>query len=127
MNFPRNIHRSNPALERFVKLDKGDFIGREALLRRQNDIKYRYITLTIDAKDADAAGGEPILCNGEAVGIVTSGGYGHNVGQSIALGYVTTESLTGDNEFSVEIIGEPYAAELQSEALFDPQGLRMRA
>jgi dimethylglycine dehydrogenase len=60
---------------------------------------------------------------------VTSGGYGHHVKESIALGYVPTELATPDaagGRFEIEIIGRRRPARLQPEPLFDPQGLRMR-
>jgi dimethylglycine dehydrogenase len=61
---------------------------------------------------------------------VTSGGYGHHVGKSIALGYVPAELATpdaaGTSGFEIEIIGRRRPARLQPEPLFDPQGLRMR-
>ena len=64
------------------------------------------------------------------VGWVTSGGYGHHVGQSLALGYVPTELATPDGPggegFEIEIIGRRRPARLQPEPLFDPEGLRMR-
>jgi dimethylglycine dehydrogenase len=61
---------------------------------------------------------------------VTSGGYGHHVAKSIALGYVPTELADpdgpGGERFEIEIIGRRRPARLQPEPLFDPQGLRMR-
>ena len=63
------------------------------------------------------------------MGWITSGGYGHHVNQSIALGYVPTELATPGRpggRFEVEIIGRRRPARLQAEPLFDPQGLRMR-
>jgi dimethylglycine dehydrogenase len=69
--------------------------------------------------------------DGEVIGWVTSGGYGHHVQQSIALGYVPTELASADGagadgRFEIEIIGRRRPARLQPEPLFDPQGLRMR-
>jgi dimethylglycine dehydrogenase len=64
------------------------------------------------------------------VGWITSGGYGHHVKQSIALGYVPTELSTpdgaGSDGFEIEIIGRRRPARLQPEPLFDPSGARMR-
>ena len=65
-------------LDRFVAIDKGDFIGRAAVLRdRQQPPKRRLVTLVVDAADADAIGDEPVWHDGKVVGWVTSGGYGH--------------------------------------------------
>jgi len=80
---------------------------------------------------ADVIGDEPVWHDGKVVGWITSGGYGHHVKQSIALGYVPTELSTpggaGGSDFEIEIIGRRRPARLQPEPLFDPSGGRMRA
>ncbi len=84
----------------------------------------------IPDEPADVIGDEPIWHDGAVVGWVTSGGYGHHVKESIALGYVPTALATpdgpGGNGFEIEIIGRRRPARLQPEPLFDPQGTRMR-
>lgn len=80
---------SEAGLDRFVDLAKGDFIGRAAAQReRDAGPKRRLVTLGVDAADADAIGDEPVWHDDRVVGWVTSGGYGHCVGKSIALAYV---------------------------------------
>jgi dimethylglycine dehydrogenase len=124
-------------ITRYLKLDH-DFIGRaahEAELAAGGP-KRRLVAFVVEpAPDpddlddpADVIGDEPIWHDGEVVGWVTSGGYGHHVQQSIALGYVPTElaSLTSDGVFEIEIIGRRRPARIQPEPLFDPKGLRMR-
>ena len=92
---------------RFVKLDKPDFIGRDAALRHaQQPLAQRLCTLEIDSHDTDAWGGEPVVSGGEFVGYVTSGGYGHRIGKSLALAYVNEEALQGQGDLAVEIIGD---------------------
>ncbi len=114
-------------LERFVKLDKGEFIGRDALTTASTETPKWHLTyFTVEADEVDAVGGEPIICNGEVIGIVTSGAYGHTVDKSIALGYVPPAKLQG-SEYSIEIIGQPKTAHLVTEALVDPQGRLMRS
>jgi dimethylglycine dehydrogenase len=75
-------------------------------------------------------GDEPVWHDGKVVGWVTSGGYGHSVKQSIALGYVPTGLSApdgpGGDGFEIEIIGRRRPARLQPEPLFDPTGSRMR-
>jgi dimethylglycine dehydrogenase len=67
-------------LGRFVDLNKGAFIGREAAARSgPAAASARLITLDVAARDADAIGDEPIWHDGRVVGWVTSGGYGHSV------------------------------------------------
>ena len=115
-------------LDRFVKFNKGDFIGRDAALKEKEDgPKLTRIFLVVDATTADVMGDEPIWHENEVVGWVTSGGFAHHVNQSLAQGYVPTELLTGpDVKFQVEILGDRRDAHLQMEPPFDPQALRMR-
>ena len=114
-------------LDRYVRLDKGDFIGRDALLRRQNQgPRYQLVTLAVDATDADCVGNEPVWHNGSVVGAVSSGGFGHTVGRSIALAYVKPEFDRPGGGFTVEILGEKRPAELVAACLFDPAGARLR-
>ena len=115
-------------LGRFIDLKKGDFIGRAAALAEQAaGGERRLVTLDVAARDADAIGDEPIWHEGKVVGWVTSGGYGHSVGKSIALGYVdkaVAEALVG---FEVELMGERRPAARLAAPAFDPQGLQMRS
>jgi dimethylglycine dehydrogenase len=116
----------------YLKLDH-EFIGRaahEAEVAAGGPAR-RLVTLVVepDPDDpADVIGDEPIWHGGEVVGWVTSGGYGHHVKASIALGYVPAGLAAADRDdgFEIEIIGRRRPARLQREPLFDPQGLRMR-
>ncbi|MBI1773852.1 MAG: GcvT family protein [Proteobacteria bacterium] len=114
-------------LQRFLAFGKGAFIGREAALRdRDRDPKLRLITLAIEEAGTDAIGDEPIWHDGKVVGWVTSGGYAHHVGKSVALGYVPSGLAEARDGFEVEIIGNRRRAARVPEPLFDPQGMRMR-
>jgi dimethylglycine dehydrogenase len=114
-------------LDRFVDVTKPDFVGRDAVLRdRALGPARRLVTFVVDANDADAIGDEPVWHDGEVVGWITSGGYGHCVGKSIALGYVPAALATAASGFEVEILGERRAASLAREPLLDPEGERMR-
>lgn len=115
-------------LSRFIAYDKTDFIGRDAALRDRETIPAkRLVSLTIDALDADATGFEPILRRNELVGYVTSGGYGHNVGVSLAMGYLNNEVDRHADHLTVSLLGEGRKAAILSEAAIDPKGVRMRA
>jgi dimethylglycine dehydrogenase len=115
-------------LGRFVHLDKPDFIGKAAAAaERAGGGVRKLVTLVVDAGDADAMGDEPVWHGDAVVGWVTSGGYGHTVGQSIALGYVENSVAGETTGFAVELIGERRPAVRSAGALVDPQGLRMRA
>jgi dimethylglycine dehydrogenase len=115
-------------LRHHVAFDKGDFIGRDAALRqREKGAGRMLVTLRIDAKDADASGFEPVKRNGKLVGFVTSGAYGHYVGQSLALAYVDRGLAGSGAPLTVDVIGENRPAVMLSEPPYDPQGARLRS
>ncbi|MEP7244907.1 MAG: FAD-dependent oxidoreductase [Gammaproteobacteria bacterium] len=115
-------------LERFVDFGKGNFIGRAAALEeKENGGALRLTAFTVDAKDADAIGDEPIWHDGKVVGWVTSGAFGHSVQQSLALGYIPASLAGVDSGFEIEIIGERRKASPRAAPLLDPSGARMRA
>jgi dimethylglycine dehydrogenase len=115
------------ALGRFVAWDKPDFIGRSAAHdERGSGGRLRLCAFQVDAGDADAIGDEPIWHDGKPLGWVTSGGYGHFVGTSLALGYVPREVADAIDGFEIEIIGERRRAKRLAAPLFDPTGARMR-
>ncbi|HLQ11687.1 MAG TPA: FAD-dependent oxidoreductase [Steroidobacteraceae bacterium] len=114
-------------LGRFIDLDRGHFIGRAAALEEKKHGGQRsLVTLEVQAHDADAIGDEPIWHRGQVVGWVTSGGFGHSVGKSLALGYVNRDVAAQSEGFEVELLGERRPALRLSEPAFDPKGLRMR-
>ncbi len=114
-------------LERFVKLDKPDFIGKAAALQEKTQgPKKTRIFMVVDALDCDVMGDEPIWVDGKVVGWVTSGGYGHFVDQSLAQGYIPTELFKPEMKLEIEILGERRAARLQMDPPFDPEAKRMR-
>jgi dimethylglycine dehydrogenase len=115
-------------LGRLIDLDKGDFVGRAAALRQQDEPpRQRLVTLVVDAGDADAYGDEPVLAEGRVVGFTTSGGYGHCVGKSLALAYLPPAFATPDIPLAVTLLGEDRPARLAPTALYDPSGARMRS
>ncbi|RMD60667.1 MAG: FAD-dependent oxidoreductase [Alphaproteobacteria bacterium] len=116
------------ALERFVDLDKPDFIGREALRRqREAGVSQRLVPLVVDADDADAPPCAPVWYGDERVGLVTSGGFGHAIGRSIALAYLDRALATPGRRVEVEILGARRAAEVTAEPIYDPANERLRA
>jgi dimethylglycine dehydrogenase len=115
-------------LDRFVAFDKGDFIGRDAAAREQESgPPQRLVLLEIEATDADAAGFEPIWAAGRRVGFVTSGGYGHHVGMSLALAYIDRDATESQAQLSVHVVGEERAAHVLAQPPYDPAGQRMRS
>lgn len=115
-------------LDRFVAYNKGaDFIGKAgAAAERASGGKMRLRAFIMDAEDADVIGDEAIWHGGAVVGWITSGGYAHNAGKSIAMGYVPREVADETEGFEIELLGKRYKARLQPVALFDPELERMR-
>lgn len=115
-------------LERFIALDKPDFVGRKATIdsaRRGPTIKL--ILLEVDVADADPRGGEAVMVGGKRVGVVTSGAYGHATGKSLAFAYVSPTHDSVATEFQIEILGEPCRARRLAEPPYDPKNERLRA
>ena len=113
-------------LERFVRADKGDFIGRDAFLSAAPP-REKFASFTVDAGDCAVWGDEAIFLDNEPAGYVTSGGFGPASGQHIALGYVNCDAYRPDGQYAVEILGQLRPAQLQVEPLYDPSGSKMRA
>ena len=125
--FSRDYTAAMSGLDRFVDYSKADFIGKAAALRELTVPPDRkLVTLVVDTDDADAAGYEPIWNDGQLVGFVTSGGYGHRVNASIAMGYVDKVAIEGAGEFEISILGERRPARLVAEALYDPSNSNSR-
>jgi dimethylglycine dehydrogenase len=115
-------------MERFVKLDKGDFVGREAMLQHQQEqMDTRMVYVELAADDADVRGGEPVFAGEIVIGVTTSGGYGHTVGKSLAFAYVEPGFAAPDSSFDIEILGKRSRAKVLAEPLYDPKNVRLRS
>jgi 4-methylaminobutanoate oxidase (formaldehyde-forming) len=111
-----------------VRLNKGDFIGREALVRQQAEGLQRQLCCLVLADPAAIAGGnEPIRAGDDVISWVTSGGYGYSVGRSIAYGYLPMAYTAPGTALDVEITGERIEAVVSPEPLWDPKGERIKA
>ncbi|MBZ0214997.1 MAG: aminomethyltransferase family protein, partial [Fimbriimonadaceae bacterium] len=130
---PRELSIEYAALEsgldRFVKLDKGDFIGRDALKAWQDKgFANTFVTMEVHGiTHTDPRGNEPIYHNGERVGRATSGNYGWRLGKSIALAMVPPALSDLGTEFEIEILAERYKATVIEESPFDPVNERLRS
>jgi 4-methylaminobutanoate oxidase (formaldehyde-forming) len=109
-----------------VKVDKEDFIGREALVGTAEPDR-RLCCLVLADPLSVALGSEPVRVEGEIVGRVTSGGYGYTVERSIAYAYLPAAAAELGTAVGVEIFGKWVAGEVAGEPLFDPKGERIRA
>jgi 4-methylaminobutanoate oxidase (formaldehyde-forming) len=112
-----------------VKLDKGDFIGKEALVKQKADgLTRKLCCLILSDNRVVALGKEPIREErGKIVGWVSSGGYGYSVGQSIVYAYLPMEYAKEGTHVEIEFFGEQVGALVTKSPLWDPKGERIRA
>jgi dimethylglycine dehydrogenase len=118
------------SLDRFVRLDKGDFVGKAALEKQQADgVPHRFVTLEVHGvTDADPLGNEPIFDKkGAMVGRATSGAYGHALGKSLAIGYIKQEFSAIGTPVTIQILGENKQATIVQESPYDPENRDLRA
>ena len=89
-------------------------------------IATKLVYVSLDTKDADCLGNEPVLENEEIIGVTTSGAYGHIVGASLAFAYVQKKYSEPGTEFEIRILGKRYKAKVEKESTYDPKNLRLR-
>ena len=116
-------------LGRFVHLDKGGFVGRDALLRqREAGIPRVFVCLEVHGvTDSDATGNEPLYDGDHMVGRATSGAYGHFVGKSLAQGYVEASKGTPGTRLEIAILGQRYPATVIESSPYDPENASFRS
>ncbi len=116
-------------LDRFVHPNKGDFLGRDALVRAHAEGDgWRFVTMAVEGvTDADARGSEPLWAGGNLVGRATNGGFGWRTGKSLALGMVRPEFGEVGTELEIQILGERRRATIVPESPYDPGNDRLRA
>ena len=116
-------------LDRFVRWSKESFVGKAAMeIERQAGPAKRFVTLVVDAGACDAPYMSTLRHGEEQVGETTSGGWGHRIGKSIALGMARADLAVEGTELDVEIFGERRRAVVQADRpLYDPDNARMRA
>ena len=114
-----------------VKPDKGDFIGREAVLAKHNrGLSRRLVQFRLSDPEPLLFHNEAIVRDGKIVGTITSGNYGHHLGGAIGLGYVPSEGESDadvlGSSFEIEIAGTRVKAEASLKAMYDPRSERVR-
>jgi len=117
-------------LDRFVRMNKGDFIGKAALEKQLAEgVPHRFVTLEVHGvTDADPLGNEPLsAADGRMVGRATAGYYGHVLRKSLAIGYIKPEFAEVGTELSIEILGERKRATVVVESPYDPANADLRA
>ena len=115
-------------MDRWIDWSKA-FIGKDAAVRERDgpDPEQMLVTLQVDAAGADASGYEPVWQDGAKVGFVTSGGYGHTIGASLAMALVKPQAAAEGTALSVHIVGQKRAATVIAASPYDPAGKAMRA
>lgn len=109
-----------------VRPDKGEFIGRDALLRRrEHEPRRRLCCLRIDDGTVHM-GSEPVLANGEAVGFTTSAGYGYSIDTSLAYAWLPAELSDPDTQLETSYFEQQHRATVLADPVFDPEMKRMR-
>ena len=117
-------------LDRFVRLNKGSFIGKEALeAQLKNGVPHRFITFEVhDVTEADALGNEPLFdAKGTLVGRATAGYFGHALDKSLGLGYVTPDFAAVGGELQIEILGERKRVTVLVDSPYDPENQELKA
>ena len=126
LEFRPDFNAIESGMDSFINWNK-DFVGKEATLAiKEAGVARKLVTLTIDT-DIDVSLDEAVMKDGEAVGYITSGGYAHHVGKSMAMAYVSTPNAAAGTALQVEILGEFYDAEVQGAPLYDHNGAKMRS
>ena len=116
------------SMERFLRLDKPDFIGKApTLVNKQRGPRIKLVYMEVDNTDSDCMGNEPVYQGDRVVGVTTSGGFGHKVGKSLAFAYVDPRLAAVGTAFEVRVFGERRAARIIPEQAWDPGNERPRA
>lgn len=115
------------SLDRFVKFEKGDFVGKEALQRRHsNGLQKKLVTLKVEATYAPAHPGASLMRNGTVVGTVTSGAWGHRVGMNLAYAYVAPELMAVGSVMELDLCGDVVNVQVIEPSPYDPAHTVMR-
>jgi dimethylglycine dehydrogenase len=118
-------------LDRFVHPNKGQFLGRDALVAgREKGLNWNFVTMEVHGvtdADSDTRGSEPIYSKGKLVGRATNGGFGWRVNKSLALGMVRPEFATQDTELEIKILDKMFKASVIPESPYDADNLKLRA
>ena len=115
-------------LSRFVRLDKPEFVGRDALLARHNAGPRKIlVTLDIDHPTAPAHPGASVMEDSRVIGTVTSGGWGHRVERNLALAFVTPDRAAIGSQNKIDILGDLAQAQVIAPSPYDPDMTLPRA
>ena len=115
-------------LDRFVRLQKPDFVGKPALLARsETGPRRKLVTLVVDTNDAPAHAGASVRAGADIVGTVTSGDWGHRTGLNLAYAFIEPTLAATGTSLAVDILGRSVAATIIDSGPYDPSFARMRS
>ncbi len=115
-------------LTHLVKTENRQFVGRDALLRRQESAdRWSLRLFEIQSGEIDPFYLHTIYQGSQIVGIVSSGAYGHRTGKSLALGYLNDTAVPNEGGFEIDIIGAKFPAAVLDQSPYDPNNLRLQA
>ena len=127
LDYRPDFNAVESGLDGFINWRK-EFVGKAATEAvRSAGAARKLVTLVVDVDGIDVSNDEAILHGGTAVGYVSSGGYAHHVGKSMAMGYVDADHAAAGNTLQVEILGQFYDAEVLGAPLYDANGANMRS
>ncbi|MFV0472954.1 MAG: glycine cleavage T C-terminal barrel domain-containing protein, partial [Pikeienuella sp.] len=127
--FTQGYTPAQTGMDRWIDWSKGDFIGRAAAEKERDGAGPAQVlaTIEIDADGADASGFEPIWQDGRRVGFVTSGGYGHTVGKSLAMAMLDRDCTAEGTALTTHVVGVERPARVIPASPYDPAGKAMRS
>ncbi|MBX2854911.1 MAG: FAD-dependent oxidoreductase [Rhodobacteraceae bacterium] len=115
-------------LDRFVQLDKGDFVGREALRERfREGPRKKLVTLGVECAYAPVHGGASVIAGDRVVGTVTSGDWGHRIGRNLAYAFVDPGHSETQSPMKIDVLGDLVNATVLEACPYDPTHLNMRS
>jgi dimethylglycine dehydrogenase len=116
------------AMERFIRFDKEDFVGRQATLdQREQGLVMKLVYFEVETSDSDVRGGEPVFDGDTCIGVTTSGAWGHHVNKGLGFGYVDPDHAVAGRSFDVELLGVSCRATVLAEPVYDPRNEKLRS
>ena len=122
-----NTQHLRSGLDRFIKFDKPDFVGKQALLKQRDEgLKRKMVTLQIETIDADAYMNEGVYADGKLVGRITSGATSHILGGCLSMAYLDIEHAVEGRLLEVPVLDNRCTAKVIADSPYDPENLRLR-
>ena len=129
-----DVGPDDAGLGRFVRADKGDFTGRDAVVARRERVasgaerpRWSLAYLGVDTTIAEPLPSDAVLHRGEPVGLVTTAGYGYTVDSGLAFAYIDPAAAVPGTELEVMVLGEPVTARVLADAAYDPSNQALRS